>query len=600
MLKKLIESKGSENISKLNIIPEARLFMDDFDEGVEEQCGRFIGMAAHLPAGEYLGMVFNDVAGGGLESLAFSGPASGIGESDFEWIFKGYAEVLKSEAGTCRNFFSDMKNFCVICEKKDSTDIRHYVSTGRYTDILDNIKNTGARMIVLAKSCGNNRDVSGYLFLCSPEAASMRLKTSISLAFEGAEFTEADKTRYSGIKINGFNTDNTKRIVVSLMEGAAIEDKKAKEAEKRAKEKLEQDEGYEDMTPIEALDLNVRSYNCLKRAGVDHIGKLQKMTADELRKIRNLTRSCLEEIQTKLSEYNEKESCESCKPVQKKPTDYSKMLDQLIGLEAAKARVRKIEAFAKMKRDMKEKSKNEPDIPVVLNMEFVGNPGTAKTTVARILAGILKEAGIIRDSKPVEVGRADLVAEYVGQTAEKVKSIFESAEGKMIFIDEAYSLVDDRKGSFGDEAINTIVQEMDNRRETTVVVFAGYPDKMKELFSRNPGLRSRVPFTVSFKDYCPEEMVRIAVLEAKKRGFAISPKGKEKILESCRAAINNNESGNGRFCRNLIEGAILNYAERVYGSGDSEVKRFVLTAADIDSVTPRKNEAKVIGFKGAA
>ena len=208
-----------------------------------------------------------------------------------------------------------------------------------------------------------------------------------------------------------------------------------------------------------------------------------------------------------------------------------------------------------------------------LNMEFIGNPGTAKTTVARIVAEILYKEGITRQRKLYEVGRADLIAKYVGQTADKVKNVFYRAKGKLLFIDEAYSLLESRKGDFGDEAINTMVQEMENNRQDTVVIFAGYPDEMKEFFLRNPGLRSRVPFTIGFADYSAEEMVSITELEAEKRGFTVSAEAKETLTAVCQIAAGHPENGNGRFCRNLAENAILNYASRVYGSEDSSAEK---------------------------
>ena len=183
---------------------------------------------------------------------------------------------------------------------------------------------------------------------------------------------------------------------------------------------------------------------------------------------------------------------------------------------------------------------------ISLNMEFSGNSGTAKTTVARILAGILYETGLISDRELVEVGRADLVARYEGQTAEKVRDVFRRAKGKLLFIDEAYSLLEEREGAFGDEAISTIVQEMENRREDTIVVFAGYPDKMDEFFSRNPGMRSRVPFRIDFPDYSTEEMAEIVELEARKRGFSIEAGSREKIMEICTLAAGRPDAGNGR------------------------------------------------------
>ena len=168
----------------------------------------------------------------------------------------------------------------------------------------------------------------------------------------------------------------------------------------------------------------------------------------------------------------------------------------------------------------------------------------------------------------------------------------------MLFIDEAYSLVDDRKGSFGDEAINTIIQEMENNREETIVIFAGYPDKMESFFSRNPGLRSRVPFSISFSDYSANEMVKIAEFEAKKRGFSVDTEAYEKVTAICSDAALHPDGGNGRFCRNLIENAILGYASRVYGNNDSDTdKNYILTADDFTPPTGMNDTKKIpIGF----
>ena len=135
-------------------------------------------------------------------------------------------------------------------------------------------------------------------------------------------------------------------------------------------------------------------------------------------------------------------------------------------------------------------------------------PDRQKTTVARLIAEILAENQVLYRGKLHEVGRSDLVGKYVGWTAKLVKEAFEKAKGSVLFIDEAYSLVD-KQGSFGDEAINAIVQEMENSRGSTVVIFAGYPDKMEHFLDRNPGLRSRIAFHVPFEDYTPEELVEI-------------------------------------------------------------------------------------------
>ena len=274
---------------------------------------------------------------------------------------------------------------------------------------------------------------------------------------------------------------------------------------------------------------------------------------------------------------------------------YSAMLDDLIGLDEVKEQVKKITAFAKLKKDME--NKGVETIPMSLNMEFVGNPGTAKTTVARIMAGLLYEIGILSNEDIVEVGRADLVGQYVGHTADRVRSAFKRAKGRVLFIDEAYSLLDDVNGSFGDEAINTIVQEMENCREDTVVIFAGYPDKMENFVARNPGLRSRIPFVLRFRDYSVDEMVRITEAETKKRGFSLSPDAKIKIKEICSKASGNITLGNGRFCRNIVENALLNYSSRVYGNGCEENDAdFLLSDEDFSVKSENDMRRMTYGF----
>jgi SpoVK/Ycf46/Vps4 family AAA+-type ATPase len=237
---------------------------------------------------------------------------------------------------------------------------------------------------------------------------------------------------------------------------------------------------------------------------------------------------------------------------------------------------------------------------MALNTEFSGNPGTAKTTVARILAGIFHEIGLLESADIVEVGRSDLIAGYVGQTAPKVRDVFKKADGKLLFIDEAYSLVDASKNDFGDEAIDTIVQEMENRRDRTIVIFAGYPDRMAEFFDRNPGLRSRVPFSVKFSDYPVETLVKIAESEASKRGFAITADAVSKVNTICAEAASQPQFGNGRFCRNLVENAILNFASRNFGSESATAMPEALDLIPDDFAMPTLPEkpkpAKKFGF----
>jgi len=363
-------------------------------------------------------------------------------------------------------------------------------------------------------------------------------------------------------------------------------------------------------TGIDEIGLSIRTYNCLKRAGIDTLGELRNMTDEELKRVRNMGLKSFEEIKEKLrilkegyfkQGYDEPEyDLGSCTPLPELTEgSYMEMLEKLTGLGKVKEQVKNIAAYARMNKDFAENGKRRSFVS--MNMEFVGNPGTAKTTVARLLAGILGETGVLpRHAGLVEVGRADLVGRYEGQTAIKVKEVFERAAGKLLFIDEAYSLVEVWEGAYGDEAISTIVQEMENNRDKTIVIFAGYPDKMKEFIARNPGLRSRVPFRITFEDYSAEDMVKIAESEAEKNGFSIDEKAKEKILSICETTAGNPESGNGRFCRNLVEGAILGYAGRVYGYGvETAEKDCVLRAEDfsVPEFINEEEEKGVIGFR---
>lgn len=197
-----------------------------------------------------------------------------------------------------------------------------------------------------------------------------------------------------------------------------------------------------------------------------------------------------------------------------------------------------------------------------LHMVFTGNPGSAKTTVARLITQIFTKEGILKTGNYVECGRADLVGKYVGWTAKTVRGKFREAKGGVLFIDEAYSLVDD-SNSFGDEAINTIVQEMENHRDDVIVIFAGYPEKMKEFLDKNEGLRSRIAFHLEFPDYKAEELVGILKLMAEKKGYKMSHDIEAKCLDIFEMAVKQKEFGNGRFARNLLEQAMMAQSRRI-------------------------------------
>lgn len=253
-----------------------------------------------------------------------------------------------------------------------------------------------------------------------------------------------------------------------------------------------------------------------------------------------------------------------------KDTSKSEALDKLnrlVGLTEVKSIVEQIVNYSKFQKmfasDCIESSHYS------MNMVFYGTPGTAKTTVARLLAEILKSENVITNGNLVECGRSDLVSRYVGWTAPTVKQKFKEAEGGILFIDEAYSLLEERSGLYGDEAINTIVQELENRRNSVIVIFAGYENEMKQFISHNPGLRSRIKFHVHFSDYTASELYDILELFAKNYHKCLYKDVKDKLLPHFSQIVKVPNFGNGRYVRNLIENATIKQATRLIRSGCS-------------------------------
>lgn len=235
-----------------------------------------------------------------------------------------------------------------------------------------------------------------------------------------------------------------------------------------------------------------------------------------------------------------------------------KELEQLIGLKEVKNVIEEIIDFFKVQKIRGEitKTVQKP----TMHMAFYGNPGTAKTTVARLVGKILKEENILDTGDMIEVGRSDLVGKYVGWTAKTVKEYFEKAKGSVLFIDEAYSLVDEQK-SFGDEAINTIVQEMENHREDVVVIFAGYRQEIEKLLNKNRGLKSRIAIYINFPDYSTEELFQILQAMVKVEGMLMEKGVKERFINKIMQM--DTGSGNGRIVRNLLDAAKLKQASRI-------------------------------------
>lgn len=298
-----------------------------------------------------------------------------------------------------------------------------------------------------------------------------------------------------------------------------------------------------------------RSYSYLKKKKSFHASDVRD-AVDEW------SRMCLRE--KAYSAYSKCGRTRSKAKSKEKKSAYAE-LQKMIGLEDVKVLVDDILAYYKL-NNARIKYVGEDKGSLSRHMIFTGNPGCAKTTVARLLADILLEEGIVTTGKYVECGRADLVGRYVGWTAKTVQAKFSQAKGGVLFIDEAYSLVDSSR-SFGDEAINTIVQEMENHRDDVIVIFAGYPEPMKEFLERNEGLRSRIAFHVEFPDYNEHELYEILALMVKERGYKMNTGCKDKCLDIFKNAVKTENFGNGRFARNLLEHAVMRQAGRLAGKG---------------------------------
>lgn len=292
--------------------------------------------------------------------------------------------------------------------------------------------------------------------------------------------------------------------------------------------------------------------------------------------------------------YSDISLCDTEVMKQTKGNAYQK-LESMIGLEEVRSVITSAIDYARV-QTLYEKS-GVSCSEMTRHMVFYGNPGTAKTTCARLYASIMKDNGLLKKGHLVEVGRKDIVSKYLGGTAPLIKEYFEKADGGVLFIDEAYSLVDEKKGLYGDEAINTIVQEMENRRDSVVVILAGYPEEMKSFLSRNPGLRSRISFHVHFRDYTDCELLEILKLFIKESGMNLDQDAENKLLKIFENAKREKDFGNGRFSRNLFERARLRQASRILHSESPSAEDIKTLIADDFTETEKREEIKhQIGF----
>lgn len=265
------------------------------------------------------------------------------------------------------------------------------------------------------------------------------------------------------------------------------------------------------------------------------------------------------------------------------PGTAEKELAGLIGLQTVKAEVSKLSNYVKMQQLRRQKGMMS--VPVTYHCVFTGNPGTGKTTVARILAGIYRDMGVLRKGHLVETDRSGLVAEYVGQTAVKTNKLIDSALDGVLFIDEAYTLVQGGSGdSYGPEAVATLLKRMEDDRNRLVVILAGYSGPMKQFIDSNPGLRSRFNRFIHFDDYSSEELMAIFRLNASKYDYLLDHKAEERLRElfAEAVAVKDEHFGNARFVRNIFEKVMENQASRLASSTDiTEDKLRTILSEDI-------------------
>ena len=251
-------------------------------------------------------------------------------------------------------------------------------------------------------------------------------------------------------------------------------------------------------------------------------------------------------------------------------------LNELVGLEKVKKSLHELVDYMTLKDKATDLKLNN----INLHMVFLGNPGTGKTTVARIIVDILYHLKYIKQNKLIEVSSKDLVAEYVGQTAPKTMAVVERARGGVLFIDEAYALASkDNQNSYNAEAIATLIKAMEDYRDELVVIFAGYTKEMQDFLDSNSGIVSRVGYTMEFDDYTEDELVEIFKGMVKKAGFSIEEDAILRLREIIKENIGTKNFGNARFVRNVYEKSIIKHAAN---TKDKKRKKILTTITKDD------------------
>lgn len=260
-------------------------------------------------------------------------------------------------------------------------------------------------------------------------------------------------------------------------------------------------------------------------------------------------------------------------------------LDELVGLENVKRKVNDLIAYQSVQK--KRENVGLHSEKNTMHLAFTGNPGTGKTSVARIVGKIYRHIGLLSKGHFIEVSRTDLIAGYQGQTALKVKNVIERAKGGVLFIDEAYSITEnDHSDSYGRECLTELTKALEDYRNDLVVIVAGYTEPMKKFFDSNPGLRSRFNCFIEFEDYNAQELLEIFLKTCKRNDYEVSNEALEAVKGIIQKSINDKgeQFANGRLSRNLFEDMAMNHARRIYRMNGYQIEDLkILRESDIPS-----------------
>ena len=270
-------------------------------------------------------------------------------------------------------------------------------------------------------------------------------------------------------------------------------------------------------------------------------------------------------------------------------TNIQDIIDQLendlVGLAPVKLRIKEIAALLLVQRLRKNLGLGLNTSAVGLHMSFTGSPGTGKTEVANRMADILFKLGYIRKGHLITVTRDDLVGQYIGHTAPKTKEVLKRAMGGVLFIDEAYYLYKpDNERDYGSEAIEILLQVMENQRDDLVVIFAGYKDRMDSFYESNPGLSSRVANHIDFPDYTPEELIQIGKMILEEQQYRLTEDAEAALLEYITKRAQLPLFANARTISNAIDTARMKHANRMFNSGDTVLTKSDLVTIEADDV----------------